>query len=197
MKNFFLTLTTISALAFTTEISAQTGNPSGGSTGGSTTGGTTQNRDQKSVNTTNAGSTGTSTGAGPARDAGTGKSAGAGKSDNTSSSKTKGSAADSKNMKPIAAGDVKCCADIFYRDANKGLIPVADNPFGGKFEGRKLTFELKDGNGKIVPSAKYSLMRDNDNNIVIVPNGLTGKGYSLVLTVTGTKDSETFHIKLM
>lgn len=200
MKQFFLTLTAVSAILFTTDVTAQTGNPSGGSTQGSATGGTTQTRDTKAGNPTKSGNPGTSTGSGSAgstKDAGVGKSGGSGKADKTESTKTKGSTADTKSTKAIPSADVKCCADVLYRDANKGMIPVVDNPFKGKFEGRKLNFELKDEAGKLVPTSKYSLTRDNDGNIVIVPNGLTGKGYSLVLTVAGTKDSETYHISLM
>lgn len=195
MKKTFLTFTAILAIAITTNSFAQTGNPSGGRTTGTPT--TDQKRDPNAGTTGTTGNPGTPGTVG-GRTGASGKAGTTGTADGTGATNTKGSTADTKNMKALNASDLVCCADIFYRDATKGaMIPVADNPFGGKFAGRKLTFQLKDGAGKIVPAAKYKFMKDNDGNIVIVGTGLTGKGYALVVTVTGSKESETYHIDLM
>lgn len=187
MKRFLLTSTAILCLAILNNSFAQAGGTTGGGTG---TGTPTQKQDDKSGGTTGgkSGSGGTTTGAG---------SGGSAKGTGTTGSTGGGAAIDMKNLKALPAEGTTCCADIFYRDTKKGMVLVAENPFGGKYEGRKVSFQLKDSNNKIVASNKYKVMRDPDNNLVIVPNGLTGKGYSLNVTINDSKESSTFKINLM
>ncbi len=198
MKKFLLTSTAILSMAILTNSFAQTGGTTGGSgTGtGSATGTPTRSKDDKTGGTTGGGTVGSggaSTGSGGAS-TGTGGSATG--SDKTGSS-SNGAAVDMKNLKALPVEGTTCCADIIYRDAKKGMILVAENPFDGKFVGRKLTFKLMENATKTVPASKYKVMRDNDANLIIVPNGLNGKGYILVVTVNGTKESATYKINLM
>ena len=174
-------------------VDLEAGTPS--RTGGTTTKSTpTDTKSHSGSGTTGGGAT---TGGSGSGSAGSGSGSAGSGGVGTGGKSTGTPTADPSTMKVIKAGELTCCANIYFRSTKGEMNLVAENPFQGKFEGRKVSFQLTGKDGKVVPASKYRIVNDSDNNIVIDGVGLTGNGYRLKVSVTGTSESETFTIKLI
>ncbi|MEO6189107.1 MAG: hypothetical protein ABIO44_00865, partial [Saprospiraceae bacterium] len=159
MKKCIMLFTALFAIALTANLFAQ-GGTTGGSGGTGTpsrTGGTTTTKTTTTTTTTSGNRPGSTGGGGSTGGSGSGGvgSGGAGSTGTPT--------ADPTTMVPLKASELMCCSSIYYRNAKASeMIVVAENPFQGKFEGHKVSFQLTGKDGKVVPSTKYKLAKDSD-----------------------------------